>query len=413
MAHNNEHNEDADTRLLQEELRDPFVRNIVSQSIRKAKLSAGAEQMARSPQVAQEVIESMPVTEHRKKQLKDEVVQGTPIIQSIKRGETKLDEGQERTPKESLASTVAMFLPTLIGGVAGAAFEGTQGAAAALEGGLQGTATGLTLAEKLKKLREDKKKVKTPTKISTINDLGKPVTRIVDGQTGETIKEFLTPEKEMTPFQKANLRFQKMKTKGIMTEKEMRREERQHESVIKAKNFFAKSATVENIKEQSAVLDDMEDIINDAPEIAVGVIPFKIAKGIAGEVGNLNIQELESAQISPSFIRNLKRKGAKFLTGRLPEEDVKELAKLTKAIKKNLKKRLTKEVKNFAASRTKSMSPELAKTFEADLLLEHGLTPADINEEQNKPSTKSIEQMSSEERQRRIQEISKKLREGK
>ena len=103
-----------------------------------------------------------------------------------------------------------------------------------------------------------------------------------------------------------------------------------------------------------------------------------VAKGIAGEVGNLTSEERDAAQISPSFYRKLKRGGTKFLTGRLPEEDVKELRKVTKALRVRTGSNFKDKISNFAKGRQLYADP---KSFEEALMAEHGFSKEEKKKE--------------------------------
>ena len=84
-------------------------------------------------------------------------------------------------------------------------------------------------------------------------------------------------------------------------ENKLKRKEINLKRSLKQIENFGKLPTIKKLQGQQTNLDDIDNILTSAPEIAAGVIPFKIAKGIAGEVGNLNMQELRSAQVSPSL----------------------------------------------------------------------------------------------------------------
>ena len=133
---------------------------------------------------------------------------------------------------------------------------------------------------------------------------------------------------------------------------------------------FGKLPTIKKIQSQQANLDDINNILTSAPQIAAGVIPFKIAKGIAGEVGNLNMQELKSAQVSPSAMRNIKRFTTKFLTGEIPEEDKKDLMEIVEYMKTKQTGNMKKLADNYVKSRRRYVNPD---ELREDLYAEYGL----------------------------------------
>ena len=137
----------------------------------------------------------------------------------------------------------------------------------------------------------------------------------------------------------------------VATNKEAtRREELTQQKYERAVERFTKNKQVQNYEAKTSLLNDIDNIIKDAPQIAAGVIPFKIAKGIAGEVGNLNLQELKNAQVSPSALRNFKRFTTKFLTGEIPEEDKKDLMEIVRALKKKNATNMGKRIDRVAKS---------------------------------------------------------------
>lgn len=150
----------------------------------------------------------------------------------------------------------------------------------------------------------------------------------------------------------------------------LRRKELNLKRSLKQIENFGKLPTIKKIQSQQANLDDINNILTSAPQIAAGVIPFKIAKGIAGEVGNLNMQELKSAQVSPSAMRNIKRFTTKFLTGEIPEEDKKDLMEIVEYMKKKQTGNMKKLADNYVKSRRRYVNSE---ELREDLYSEYGL----------------------------------------
>lgn len=183
-------------------------------------------------------------------------------------------------------------------------------------------------------------------------------------QAGEDLEERVRKERQIR-VSEGNLALRKKeieqslkRTKNLEEQRGLLQQERLIERSMKVVSDFESKDQVKNIKKRNQVLNEIEDIITDAPEIAAGTIGFKIAKGIAGEVGNLTNEERKAAQISPSFIRNIKRQGSKFLRGRLPEEDVKELEKIVKALRAKNRLRLKDMVDRTVKVSAKYTNPE-------------------------------------------------------
>ena len=124
-----------------------------------------------------------------------------------------------------------------------------------------------------------------------------------------------------------------------------------------------------------------------------------MAKGLAGEVGNLTNEEREAAQISPSFWRKAKREGTVFFTGKLPKQDVDELKKAIKFIRGKLNKKLKSKIAGFTSSRGKTLSGEHRKFLQQDLESENLDVLKEAVEEQQSSGVK-IKAMSDAKRQR-------------
>ena len=168
-----------------------------------------------------------------------------------------------------------------------------------------------------------------------------------------------------------DLKEQRKRTSNLEEDRALRREKAATERTLQLQNYFGKRKDVQDLVKQRDLLNDIDNIIQGAPELAAGVIDFKIAKGIAGEVGNLTNEERASAQISPSFYRKIKRGGVKFLQGKLPEEDIKELRKATKALRAKTGNNFKDKISNFVKGRQLYAEP---KAFEEALMAEHGFS---------------------------------------
>ena len=137
-----------------------------------------------------------------------------------------------------------------------------------------------------------------------------------------------------------------------------RREELTQQKYERAVERFTKNKQIQNYEEKTTLLNDIDDIIRKAPEIASGVIGFKIAKGIAGEVGNLTEKERADAQVTPSFLRRVERAGAKFFTGKLPKKAVDELKRNVKVFKISNAENLGIRIDRVAKSNADYVDPK-------------------------------------------------------
>ena len=173
-------------------------------------------------------------------------------------------------------------------------------------------------------------------------------------------------------------------------ENRLKRKEINLKRSLKQIENFGKLPTIKKLQGQQTNLDDIDNILTSAPEIAAGVIPFKIAKGIAGEVGNLNMQELRSAQVSPSFARNIKRVTTKFLTGKIPQEDKEELLKIVKFMKKKQTSNMKKLADNYVKSRRRYVDPN---ELRQDLYSQYGLEDIKLSGNKKKISDYTDEEL--------------------
>lgn len=125
---------------------------------RKEDLEVSAEALSRTPEaveeVAQQAQESGLISKNTAKEIKEDA-RTQRIPETIARSEIKEDTGQPKSPKENFMSTLALFLPSVIGGIAGAAFEGASGAEAGISGGLKGASAGVKLVGDVEKIETE------------------------------------------------------------------------------------------------------------------------------------------------------------------------------------------------------------------------------------------------------------------
>ena len=340
----------------------------------------------------EQAIESLPATDAVKKSMKKQ-----PVEESIAKVETakevplniedavikqKQEQKNPPSPKDGFLSAIGLFLPTLIGGLAGTVIGGPEAGAAALTGGMQGMETGMKMTkgfQDLEKGEAERKLIEAKTeavKNPKEDDLAKARLEISKGQ---------------LELRREEIRLARQRRLDIEEDRRLRREERDIERSIKLKHYFHIRPEIKKIKDAFVVLDTMEDILNHAPKIAVGTIPTKIAKGIAGEVGVLTNEDIERAQIEPSFMNSLRRRKAKFLEGGLPPRDVVNLRRLVNALRKKKKERTGQAIYGYAKSNKKHLTKNTASTFTQDLFNDFGIDLAileKIKEEEAKKAAK-------------------------
>ena len=297
-----------------------------------------AVQMGKQTPVGQ----SLPT--HVRKNVELESLNVDNVTASAAQSQQDKAQGKQPSVKDQFFEAITFFLPTIVGGVVGGALEGSAGA-------FQGSKIGMEAGKQYR-----------------------------DYQLAQQRQQPDALEAQRLQISKSNLELRKQeikeqlkRTENLEQDRNFRREERDIERAIRSKEAFSKRDDVKKVKERMANLNQIDDLLQEAPELAAGVIPFKIAKGIAGEVGNLTQAEREDAQISPSFYRKLQRGATTFLTGRIPEADKKELEKVVKLLKAKEKSRLAGQIENFSKSRSKSFSGKIKEEFKKDLLIEYGL----------------------------------------
>ena len=106
-------------------------------------------------------------------------------------------------------------------------------------------------------------------------------------QAGEDLEDRIRKERQIR-VSEGNLELRKKeiqeslkRTKNLEEQRDLMQQERLIERSMKVVKDFENKDQVKNIKKRNETLNEIEDIITDAPEIAAGTIGFKIAKGIA------------------------------------------------------------------------------------------------------------------------------------
>lgn len=300
-----------------------------------------------------QIAKQSPLAENMPTHMKNDVALSAQnpdkVMASATQSQSDKSENKQPSMSDSFFEAVTFFLPTIIGGAVGGMIGGNEGVS-------QGAQLGMKAGDLYQTSKERQRDFELKQREG--NNLA---------------KERIDIQKSNLEIRKQELNESRSRTKNLEEDREIRRKEHDIDRTIKTKESFVKRGDVSKIKERMANLSQIDDMINEAPELAAGVIPFKIAKGIAGEVGNLTEAERNDAQISPSFYRKLLRSGTTFLSGRLPEEDTKELQKIVNILKKKENGRLGGMIEDFSKSRSKSLGEENANSLSQDLKTEFGL----------------------------------------
>lgn len=311
------------------------------------------------------------MSEVQKRKVMKEQTNSENQVRSSAETQKKKASGEQISTKDNFMEAITFFLPSIVGGVVGHAIGGGEGAAQGVQMGMKGAAD----YRSAKLAREKFEHAK------------------IQDQGDDLAKQRIEVQKSNLELRKQEVAEQRKRTTNLEDDRSLRREERKLQRQITSKESFGKRGDVKKLQDQGLMLNDIKNITTDAPEIAAGVIGFKIAKGIAGEVGNLTESERNDAQISPSFYRKMMRSGTKFLMGKLPESDVTELKKVVAVLEKRRKQKLGSIIDGFTSSRYKGDD-----AFRKDLRNEFG-----VEEKQGKG------RMTDAQRQR-LEELRKKHR---
>jgi hypothetical protein len=256
------------------------------------------------------------------------------------------------------------FLPQVIGGLAGGLFEGTAGALAGAEAGKQAT-------EGFQQYRQGEAEIGL-----------REAQAANQGQNQFLEAERLNLSRQNLLARQKELQLQEQRAQNLDEERDERRFERSNDRVLKQKEAFTAQADVKKSIEQLRQITDLENLAE--VKVLPGTIGFKIAKGIAGEVGNLTEEERAEAQIAPSIWNRIKRYATKAYIGEIPKEDIKLIKQVGEKLKSKVKVSLKERARKFAKSRRANLHPAHAATFEEDIILGIGLSP-DQEEEKDRP----------------------------
>lgn len=353
----------------------------------------GAEILVRNPvakeQVAKEAVDTLPT--HVADNVTSKLTDVDKVTESIGRSQILKSQGQEPGIGDQFMEAISFFLPTIGGAIIGGIGGGTEGALAGAQ-----TAQGLTQQFRdttlqreeleLKKRKANEAKGLDPIELERLN---------ISRQNAETRQKELAIQIE--------------RMKGLGEEREARRLERDSDRAIKSKEGFAKQKVIQEERETLRNIDALEDLAE--VEVLPGTIGFKIAKGIAGEVGNLTESEREASQISPSLFRRMKRYASTTFKGKIPKEDIAEIKKVSGLIRNKIQGRLVGRANKFSKSRVKNLHPTIGATFRDDILLEIGITPPEQASKEGKRdlSKVPIAELTPEERKLEKERLLKKL----
>jgi hypothetical protein len=370
-------------------------------------------------QKGKEIIKSQPskVKETIKKIAEQEGMDKKDVDQALKDVDNTT-AGRDNVSGDSLPSqfskSLSFFLPAIIGGLAGAAFEGGDGAIAGAETGMGLQKQFLDEEFRNKELnlkRQKANKAKAP-KFDVTPDFE-------DAQTGEPIfsttidgiGKFVNDKGQVIPASRVSSikeRLASERNDRIDDRQKNTISERDNRNILSNKSSFRTSAVKEEISGLKNI-DALKDLLQAETKI-VGLIDFKMAKGIAGEVGNL----AESERKAAAQIMGFKGKLVDFqewMTSELSGTRKDEINKLIKIMSKNVKDRVVKKAKLHSKGNSKRLKVD-SKDFTQELLDETGFTfSEDDKPKQKKNSVQAkIKSRSNEENRKRLKELQSKHR---
>lgn len=320
-----------------------------------------------SQPIVNQTINELPTTDAMKQKIKKDIQNPDQAAASIQRAQQ--DAAQNKTPstKDSFIEALTFFLPSVVGGVVGSAIGGDAGAAQGAQLGLKaGTAFSQMQLEKERMAQQEQARKEQ----LELEEAKLEQRSAIDPIQAERLKM----AKANLDARAEELKLAKRRESRIDEEQDERRFERSNDRVLKQKDIFAKR---EDIKKQKEVLRQIQSL-EDLAEVKVlpGTIGFKIAKGIAGEVGNLTEDERQAAQISPSIYNKIKRYAAASFKGEIPESDIKLIKQVSSVLRSKTENSLREQASKFAKSRSKNLHPAHQETFQDDILLGIGISPS-------------------------------------
>ncbi len=94
-------------------------------------------------------------------------------------------------------------------------------------------------------------------------------------------------------------------------------------------NDVQKDSVVKKLRESSANLEAVKELVSSGNEAAVAILPFRIIRSVGFEVGALNRQDVEAGGGTQELFRKAQRQASIWSSGKLPPEDVKDFIELT------------------------------------------------------------------------------------
>ena len=222
------------------------------------------------------------------------------------------------------------------------------------------------MMKQLKDLKSGGSAVKS-TKIQTVNDQGEAVTQMVHPVSGDLVKEFKTPKKEITPYQTETLKLWKsgIETKETSAEQnrtlrelkeEQRKEEKKkainvkaNENIYRVTKDFEGNSMKKALDKQGMSFEEMNELtklIRTGNQIALGGIGVKAARAM-GEVGVLTDTDVQRYIEAQSIMQKLKDKHGRLTKGMLSKKTLKDLDQVNNKMLEGFAKRESRIYKTY------------------------------------------------------------------
>ena len=313
---------------------------------------------------------NMPVTVRKK--LQQELHNTDNKITATAQALEEESQGKKSSTKNEFLKALTFFLPDIAGLAIGGAIGGEAGAA-------EGARLGGKARESYMGYKQQEKE----------NEFAKEV----HGDKMDLEQDKLDQRQQVDPMaierlqiSKANLKVRQdeyklaeKRTSNLSEERYERRYERSNDRVLKQKDIFANQTIVKAEQETLRQINALRDLAE--ARVLPGTIGFKVAKGIAGEVGNLTENERKAAGIKPSIWKKIERYGAETFYGEIPESDLKLIKGVADQLQGKIEGRLRRRAGKFADSRKGNLTEAHAKTFKEDILLSIGISSDSLAKE--------------------------------
>ena len=261
--------------------------------------------------------------------------------------------------------SIASFLPQLVGGLGAAAIGGSEAGLAASKAGAKIGTQILDVQAQQDKRDQFQQQVKLQSLKSATSKINGSGAELVDSKGNPVLKrtrgnsfDYVIAGKDGKPqvVPPGEVRVTSLvKDENITARFKGRLTESQLKSFDASKNTFVQDRAKNDVDGYEQIIA-LEELLDSGTKFT-GLIDFKMAKGIAREVGNLAEKERDAAAQMVGFKGDF-NKFKEYLTSDLSDERREEIRNLITAIKPNTVSRIKFAAKSFSKSRAKRFGIE-------------------------------------------------------